>query len=605
VTLRLTTALCATGLFAVLAPVAVAQDVSIVLPPGNAEIEETVAAAAQSARLLRGDTPHTPADLVAATRADYLNILQALYGIGHYGPEISIRIDGREASALGPLDAPDRIDAIVITVDPGPRFTFGRTDLGPLAPETVLPETFATGQVAAADVIGEAVSAGIDAWREAGHAKAEPGDQDITARHPENVLDVAVALVPGPRLTFGQITVTGNEDVRTERVLAIAGLRPGLQYSPTLLEDAQRRLRRSGTFATVAITEADEPGPGDTLDIEILAVEMPKRRIGFGAEISSLDGATVNGFWLHRNLLGGAETFRAEFEVIGLEGRSAGPDAEVTLNFTRPATRNPDTDLTAELTGFYIDEPDFIFEGFGAEVGFVRYARTDLTFTGELGVLYAYADTPFGDAEYLLLTLPLSATLDRRDNALNSRAGFFIDVEATPFLGLQGSDSGGRIYADGRYYLSFGERLTLATRGQIGSVLGASIERTPSDYLFYSGGTDTVRGQPYQSLGATVQVINADGTVSEQSYGGKSFLGAQLEARYGVTDSIDAVGFYDIGIVDVTQFPTSDANWHAGAGVGVRYNTPIGPIRLDIATPVGNGESFKGFEFYIGIGQTF
>jgi len=277
----------------------------------------------------------------------------------------------------------------------------------------------------------------------------------------------------------------------------------------------------------------------------------------------------------------------------------------VTLNFTRPATRNPDTDLTAELTGFYIDEPDFIFEGFGAEVGFVRYARTDLTFTGELGVLYAYADTPFGDAEYLLLTLPLSATLDRRDNALNSRAGFFIDVEATPFLGLQGSDSGGRIYADGRYYLSFGERLTLATRGQIGSVLGASIERTPSDYLFYSGGTDTVRGQPYQSLGATVQVINADGTVSEQSYGGKSFLGAQLEARYGVTDSIDAVGFYDIGIVDVTQFPTSDANWHAGAGVGVRYNTPIGPIRLDIATPVGNGESFKGFEFYIGIGQTF
>ncbi len=72
---------------------------------------------------------------------------------------------------------------------------------------------------------------------------------------------------------------------------------------------------------------------------------------------------------MHRNLLGGAETFRAEFEVIGLEGRSAGPDAEVTLNFTRPATRNPDTDLTAEVSAFYIDEPDFVFEGFGAEVG--------------------------------------------------------------------------------------------------------------------------------------------------------------------------------------------------------------------------------------------
>ncbi len=129
-------------------------------------IEETVSQSAQSARLLRGETPPPPADLVAATRADYLNILQALYGIGHYGPEISIRIDGREASTLGPLDAPGRIDSIVITVDPGPRFTFGRTEISP-RPRYGCPETFATGQVAAADVIGDAVTAGIDAWREA------------------------------------------------------------------------------------------------------------------------------------------------------------------------------------------------------------------------------------------------------------------------------------------------------------------------------------------------------------------------------------------------------------------------------------------------------
>jgi translocation and assembly module TamA len=582
-----------------------AQEVTVTLPQGFGELRDTIEQRAQSFRLANDGTDHAPADLIAATRADYQNLLQALYAEGHYGPVISIRVDGREASSLGPLDAPSRIDSIVIAVDPGPRFAFGRTALAPLAPATDLPESFRSGEVARSDVIGDAVSAGISAWRDVGHGRAEPGDQSITARHRDGVLDVEITLVPGPRLTFGEITVSGNEDVRTERVLAIAGLRPGLQYSPELLDDAQRRLRRSGTFATVAITEAEEIGPGDTLALDILAVEMPKRRIGFGAEFSSLDGASVNGFWLHRNLFGGAETFRIEAEVIGLDGRSGGPDAEVTLNFTRPATRNPDTDLTAELTAFYIDEPDFLFEGFGAEVGFIRYARRDLTFTGELGVLYAFADTPFGEAEYLLLTAPVSAALDRRDNPLNSRSGYFIDIEGTPFLGLQSADSGLRLYGDARYYLSFGDRVTLATRGQIGSVLAAAIDRTPSDYLFYSGGTNTVRGQPFESLGATVDVVASDGTVTQASYGGKSFLGAQLEARVNVTDNIDAVGFADIGVVDAAQFPTSDANWHAGGGIGVRYNTPIGPIRLDIATPLGNDESFSGIEFYVGIGQTF
>ncbi len=113
-----------------------------------------------------------------------------------------------------------------------------------------------------------------------------------------------------------------------------------------------------------------------------------------------------------------------------------------------------------------------------------------------------------------------------------------------------------------------------------------------------------MRGQPYQSLGATVDVTNPDGTVTESSYGGKSFVGAQIEARFGVTDSIDAVGFYDIGLVDVTSFPTSDANWHAGPGsasVTTRPSAPSGstsPPRWATANPSRASIS-------IGIGQTF
>jgi translocation and assembly module TamA len=595
----------ATALTLVAAFGAAAQDVIVTLPPEAENLRAAVEPASQTLRLATNGLQTPPPDLIAAARADYQTILQSLYAAGHYGPTISIRIDGREAASLGPLDAPESIDTIAITIDPGPRFTFGTIALGPLAPATTLPGAFRPGQVAAADTIAAAVGAGIDAWRATGHAKAEPGAQSITARHADAILDVDITLIPGPRLTFGTITVSGNQNVRTDRVLAIAGLRSGLQYSPQLLDDAQRRLRRSGTFATVAITEADLPGPGDTLDIDILAVEMPPRRLGFGLEISTLDGVGANAFWLHRNLFGGAETFRAELKVIGLEGRSAGPDADLTLSFTRPATRNPDTDLTAEFSAFHVDEPDFLFQGFGAELGFIRYARPDLTFTGGLGAVYALADTPFGDDEYFLLTLPLSARLDRRDDPLNARSGYFIDIAATPFLGLQNSDTGARLYGEARYYLTFADRVTLAARAQAGSVVAASIEGTPSDYLFYSGGTDTVRGQPFNSLGADITLIDSDGTTTQADYGGRSFLGAQLEARFGVTDSIDAVAFVDAGVIGVNQLPDENSGWHAGIGIGARYNTAIGPIRLDIATPLGHGDSFGSVEFYFGIGQSF
>ncbi|MEJ8562049.1 BamA/TamA family outer membrane protein [Yoonia sp. GPGPB17] len=192
--------------------------------------------------------------------------------------------------------------------------------------------------------------------------------------------------------------------------------------------------------------------------------------------------------------------------------------------------------------------------------------------------------------------------MDRRDVPTNASSGYYIDLSATPFVSIDGDISGSRLFGDARGYLTTGEQeaLTLAARVQVGSVLGAGLSEAPADFLFYSGGGGTVRGQPYQSLG--IDTVDGAETVTT---GGTSFVGAQLEARYMVRDNIALVGFYDFGQVGATATPGEDAEWHAGAGIGLRYNTGIGPIRLDLGTQANGDDAGRDLQVYIGIGQAF
>ncbi len=599
------------SLLALSAGGAVGQQVQLSLDVENDDLERTLENSSLVIALKDEDDP-TAQDYVAAARADYRRLLTGLYAEGYYGGVISIQVNGIEAAMMPPLDAPDQVESVTLRVEPGPRFTFGQTQIAPLAPGTVVPEEYATGETARAEAVRAAARAGVTGWQEIGHAKAEVGDQEIVANHATSRLDAAVTLAPGPRLRFGTLTVTGNEDVREERIRAIADLPTGRVYDPEALDFAAKRLRRTGAFDSIAFIESDTIGPDDTLPFELVVDESLPRRIGFGAEVSTVEGLGVSAFWLHRNLLGGAERLRVEGEVSGIEGSvpgvtgSGGLDYRLGTTFNRPATFRADVDLFASAEIKHEDELDYLLDQISTEVGLSRYVNDNLTYSGAIGVVRAREETDARTRDYTLVTLPLDATLDLRDKALDAERGFFINAELTPFIGVTGADDGLRLYADGRYYKTFGDtrKVTLAARGQIGSVLGSTIEETPADFLFYSGGGGTVRGHDYQSLGVTYTSDFGDGPVEVRS-GGRSFAGAQLEARVDVTEKIGAVGFYDIGYVEIDGVPDGSGDWQAGAGIGARYDTGIGPIRLDLATPVTGDNAYASVQLYIGIGQSF
>ncbi len=565
----------------------------------DSDLYKTVLGGSLLAEQTAEDATPSSQELVAAAQADYARLLAVLYDQGYFGPVIKITLDGVDASAIPPVSPPRSVSQAVITIDAGPQFRFGRARIAPLAPETELPDRFAKGEVASLGVLKKTVNAGIDGWRAQGHAKADLASQEITARHKDRTIDASLRLAPGPKLRFGNLRVKGNVDVRTERIIEIAGLPTGAVYSPDELRLAQRRLQRTGAFNSVALIEADSIAAGDTLPVTAQVAEAPKRRFGFGAELSSLEGLTVSTFWLHRNLLGGAERLRLEAEVSGIGGNSGGTDYKFGARFDRPATFNEDTNFYALARLEQLDEVNFFSRQLDLEAGIERIANENRTYWGGIGLRTAETRDAFGTNRYTLLTLPLAAEFDYRDNKLDATDGYFARAEVTPFLALDGADNGVRTYLDARLYRTFGETrpVTLAFRGQLGSVAGPALNVAPADYLFYSGGGGTVRGQSYQALGVDL----GGGNVT----GGRSFVGLSAEARVKVTDAIGVVGFVDAGYIGQEEFPDGSGTWHSGAGFGVRYDTGIGPIRLDVAVPTSGPETDENFQVYIGIGQSF
>jgi translocation and assembly module TamA len=568
---------------------------------GSEELQETVEAASQL-RSLQVEGQTDPQDLLAAARADYARILAAMYAKGHYSVDIRIRIDGREAAAIPVLEPPQAISVIQIAVDPGAPFRFGVARVQPLAKGTKLPEEFRTGAIAESGAVGAAVDAAILAWREDGHAKAFVASEDVLADHAARRLDADIALSPGPRLRFGHLEITGEERMRERRIRKIAGLPEGETFSETELRRAETRLRRTGIFASVALTEDEQITAPDLLGATATVVEQKPRRYSFGVEVASLDGVSLSASWLHRNLLGGGERLGVKADATNIGSGESGIDYGLEVTLDRPATLTPDTTAGLVLGFSHEDEIDYALDSVTFGLKFSHIFSE--TLTAHAGLTYDYLDgrDPGGDFTFRNLSLPFGVIWDKRDVANNPTKGFYLDATAKPFAGFGTTGSGLRATVDGRAFRSLGEpgKVVIAARVQAGAVLGSDLLETPRGDLFFSGGGGTVRGQPYRSLGIAV----TRGLGPEFLIGGKYFLAGSLELRAKVSDKIGVVGFVDWGSIGLDGFTGGSADSHAGAGLGLRYDTGLGPIRLDVAAPI-SGTTGDGVQIYVGLGQSF
>ena len=589
---------CLLGAFAMALPTALAAlETTLTVPGGSKELverlEENSSVATAESRGL-----DTPLEILSAALSDYRTIVQILYDEGYFGPVVSIKLDGTEAAEISSLSVPAQINRAVITVQTGPKFTFGEAIVQPVTPETELPEEFAVGKVATTGAIQQAASAGVQGWRNAGHAKAEVGSQKVIARHAQDKLDAQIDLAPGPRLRFGKMIIQGDTDVRHRSIEKIAGFPEGEVYSPEKIQKVGTRLRRTGTFNVVALEERETPNPDGTLDFDATFEDLPKRQLTFGLELASRDGIDLTATWTHRNVFRRAERLRFEAAIRNIGG-AEDIDGRIGLRLDQPDRLGPDdnTFWNALLERRNTENYNVTVASLG--YGARRTFSDRLYAEASAGFQWSSADDAYGDdRRFRYFVLPFRSEWDRRDSKVSATRGFYLDSQVTPFAGISETESGIRLFFDGRGYTRVGssDRLVLAGRVQLGSVLGPSPDGVTPDFLFFSGGAGTVRGQPYESLGIPVGTGVA---------GGKSFLGLSAEVRGKITEAISLVGFYDYGTVDTSSFIGSGAEYHSGAGLGVRYDLGgFGPLRLDLAVPV-QGDTGNGLQFYIGIGQAF
>lgn len=558
------------------------------------------------------------AGLLAKARGDYRKILAALYAEGRYGGTISITVNGEEAANIRPdTELPDK-SAIVITIDTGPEYHFGEANIHVLAPQTddrkdkvPSPEDsgYATGDVAKSGAVLKAEQVAVEGWRQQGYAKAAVKGRDVVADHETHIVDSKIEIDPGRKATFGPLTVKNvskKPRMDSAYIAWMTGIRQGAEYDPDDIAKANKRLARLDVFRAANVREAEKIEPDGSLPLNLVVQERPPRRFGIGGSYSTLDGAGVEAYWMHRNLFGHAERLRFDARISGIGGNqddSYNPKNFSYLlgtTFTRPGVITPDTDFVASLKGQREVLDNYTTTGVTGQVGLTHVFNDELS-----GRIYFNAaqtkseDDYFGNRDFTTVGFLGGLLYDSRDNKSNPKHGLYGEAILEPVYEIQYGNFIGKMTLEGRSYFALDsrDRYIIATRAKIGTITGPDAKEIPSDMLFFAGGGGSVRGYGYRNIG-----IKKD---TGDTIGGRSLVEGSAELRTMITDTIGVVGFVDAGVVGEDSYPDFSENTKIGAGLGARYMTGLGPLRFDVAVPLDKESGDPDIGFYIGIGQAF
>ena len=456
----------------------------------------------------------------------------------------------------------------------------------------------------ALDAILKAEAEIVRRLKEEGRPLAEVANRNIVANHATMTLDVTLDVAAGPVAGYGETRVTGTETMDPGFTAYVTGLQPGKTYSPQDLEDARDRLLALGVFSSVTVEEGDSLDENGAIPILVEVSERKLRYYGVGATLSSTDGFGVEGYWGHRNLFGHAETLRIEGSV----GQIGDPDVEnfgrlnysAAILFEKPGVIGPDSKFFSRFRTVF-EHPD-AYDRFSTEIAAgVSYQFTrEQSASAELSLDYEDVEDFFHPEgqRHLLVSIPLRYVFDNRDNKLNPREGFRVLAFAEPTYDFLTGAAFVKFRGDASTYRALDEagRFVLAGRVAAGSILGASVEEVPADRRFYAGGGGSVRGYKYQGIGP----MAPDG----RPIGGLSFAEVSAEMRFAVRENIGIVPFVDAGAVSEDEYLGS-THFQVGAGIGLRYLTPFGPLRIDAAVPLNPGPDDPDFAVYAGVGQAF
>lgn len=542
--------------------------------------------------------------LVIKARDDRDRLIATLYENARYGGIVDVTINGIDLDALPPNPTFDHSLPVPVSirVEPGPVFKLGTVTLdGDAAGLDPADYDLVAGGDAGSLLILKAGTKIVERLKAESRPLARLTKRDVVADHDTNTVDVTISVESGPVAALGEVSVSGAKMVDAGFIRRYSLLNAGKPYSPNDLRKAGERLRKLGVFSSVGIHEADTLSADGTIPVGITVSEGKHRYFGVGATVSSIDGLGLEGYWGHRNLFGQAESLRVEGSVgrLGETTDLKEMDYSAGITFIKPGAFFPSATLEASIKAARLNTTSYDADSITGKIA-LAYELSDYDTVSAGGELsYADIDDAFGTNKYLTAAIPIEYIRDTRDNKLNPTEGYRVSLDVSPSYEIMGQTFFSSIEGSASAYKSLDQedRFVLAGKLSLGTLFGTGdLKDIPATRRFFAGGGGSVRGYAFEEISP----YNSE----NKATGGRSYAVASFETRIGITDSIGLVPFVDAGTVSVDNIPDfSDVR--IGAGVGLRYSTPFGPLRLDVAVPVNRYSDGNQYGIYAGIGQSF
>lgn len=582
-------------------------------PTGNSALDAAIGGSSQLASL-RTRAPAGPFAVVSRARQDLPRLTRALDSFGYYDPQLSITIAGHP---LDDPDLPELLDKapadpptpIKVAIAPGPLFHLRHVVIdGVVPPSAMAAFTLAPGQPAVANNVLGAGAALLNALREQGYALADVTPPNACLVPSANALDVSFKVTTGPRVDIGPITITGLRRVNESYVRRRMLIHQGQLYQPSAIEAARQDLASTGVFSGVIVRTAPKLDEAGELPVIIDVAERKRHAVSFNVAYSTDLGGSAGATWTDRNVFGNAEQLNLSASITGLGGSDVvGIGYNVTAQLLKPDFLRRDQQIEYDL-GF-IKQSLQAYDQTAATAGVVLSRKLSNQWTVSAGLTGEREKIIQQNVtrDYTLVAVPLTGKFDSTgltnplDDATHGIRST-LSVAPTESLGhqnatfviLQGTAS---TYFDlATLGLTKPGSTVFAVRGLVGSAQGATQFDLPPDQRFYGGGSATARGFRYQTIGPLFQ--------DQEPQGGAAIDAIQLEYRQRVWGPVGAVLFADAAQVNANNAPFQ-GTLREGIGTGVRYYTPIGPIRVDVAVPVNKPPNGDSFELYLGLGQAF
>lgn len=419
-------------------------------------------------------------------------------------------------------------------------------------------------------------------------------NREVIADLEKNELSVILYVDSGVHAYFGQTTISGHSTVKEEFLRKKIAWQEGSSFNIQDIAKTQEALEKSGLFSSATISYLP-PRPGEVgVPIEVQLIEAKQRSIAAGLSYTTQRGVGLGMEWEHRNMFGMGQRLNASTNIWE-------KSQEAKFSYLLPDFGQVDQNLIWQGALEHEVMKGYTESSLSLQGIIERKVSNQLKISYGLGYKSIMTTHSDNNGSFHLLRMPLQLRWSTANSLLDPTTGHSVNLKITPTAQIVSPHF---IYCPttltGSYYhpLTEDQRVVFAIKGSVGSIMGAPRHEIPPSERFYAGGENSLRGYCYQ----TVSPLDSEG----KPIGGRSLMTLSLETRFRLTDTIGLVGFYDVGNVYNSPVPQFNHKQLQSVGVGVRYHTPVGPIRVDLAVPLDRRKNLdNSFQIYMSIGQSF